>query len=305
MLNPPLESLNDPEGDAVPEGLPPVMDAHVHVFPAPIFRSIWKWFDRYGWSVRYRLDADAVVSFLTSRGVDRVVALQYAHRPGIARELNRFMAALCRRHGGRVLGLGTVFPGEPGFEDIIREIRDLGLRGVKLHAHVQCFDVDGPEMEAIYALCSGLDLPVFLHGGKEPKSPAYACDPHLLCGARKVENILRNFPTLRLLVPHFGMDEIATFARLLEKYDNIWVDTAMTLAGYFPGQSPPNLATVRPERVMYGSDFPNLPYAWDRELKAIHGLNLPEDRLRMLLHRNARELFSTDRPAKGGHDADL
>jgi hypothetical protein len=41
----------------------------------------------------------------------------------------------------------------------------------------------------------------------------------------------------------------------------------MVLTDYFPIKGSVDLKRYRLERVMYGSDFPNVPYAWDRELK--------------------------------------
>jgi len=46
------------------------------------------------------------------------------------------------------------------------------------------------------------------------------------------------------------------------------------------------------DRIMYGSDFPQLPYAWDRELKKLRELGLSEESLRLILSQNAVEFFS-------------
>ena len=78
--------------------------------------------------------------------------------------------------------------------------------------------------------------------------------------------MLKDHPTLKLCVPHLGADEFDAYARLLERYDNLWLDTTMAVAGYFPMALPARLLHVRPERILYGTDFPNIPYAWDREL---------------------------------------
>ena len=91
-----------------PPGLPPVIDAHVHVFPPALFEAVWSWFDTYAWPVRYRLEARAVTTFLEQRGLAHLVVMQYAHRPGIAADLNRFLAELCRGDT-RLTGLATVF----------------------------------------------------------------------------------------------------------------------------------------------------------------------------------------------------
>ena len=41
----------------------------------------------------------------------------------------------------------------------------------------------------------------------------------------------------------------------------------MVLTDFFLIKGSVDLKRYRMERVMYGSDFPNIPYAWDRKLK--------------------------------------
>lgn len=291
MLRPDLPGIDDAEGDAVPPGLPAVVDAHVHLFPRRLFSAVWRWFDQHAWPIRYRLPAAGVLDHLLSRGVRRIVALQYAHRPGIAAALNRFMAEQCAAFPGRAAGLATVFPGEPGARAVLAEGFALGLKGVKLHAHVQCFDMNSEAMEEIYAFCEERDWPLVMHVGREPKSPAYACDPHALCRADKLERVLERHPGLRLCVPHLGFDELAAYRRLIAQYDTLWLDTAMMLADYFPTAEPVDLGAFRTERVMYGTDFPNIPYAWDRELRRLAALGLDPAARAAVLGGNAVEFF--------------
>jgi hypothetical protein len=288
----PLAALDDIEGDNIPESFPEVIDAHVHVFPDQIFAAIWQWFDKFAWPIRYRLSADRVIEHLSLRGVSRVVLLHYAHKPGIATSLNRFVADLCRRHP-RAVGLATVFPGEEGAADILRKAFAGGLQGVKLHAHVQFFDMESDAMAEVYEVCRQEDKPLVMHVGREPKNPSfpYPRDPYEICGAAAVERVLRAFPAVRICVPHLGADEFEPFARLIEQYDNLWLDTAMTLADYLPGTKIPDLRDLRADRIMYGTDFPNIPYAWDREIR-IPKWDLSEDDLALILGGNARAFFS-------------
>jgi cytosine/adenosine deaminase-related metal-dependent hydrolase len=115
-----MPSLNDQEGPEVPAGLPPVIDAHVHIFPRSIFSAIWKWFDENAWHIRYQMASSRIFEFLLSRGIKHIIALQYAHRPGIARQLNKYMSEKCREYDSRVTGMATVFPGENNAEKILR-----------------------------------------------------------------------------------------------------------------------------------------------------------------------------------------
>lgn len=289
-LGSPLPAIDEPEGNAVPAGMPWVVDAHVHLFPDNLFSAIWQWFDQYGWPIRYRLSSQRIIEFLTSHGIRHIIALQYAHKPGVARELNQFMAELCR-HNDSVTGLASVYPGEPDAAAILDEAFAAGLSGVKMHNHVQCFDINGPEMQAIYEICSSRGKPMLMHVGREPKSPAYACDPYELCRADKLEEVLKQFPRLKICVPHLGADEFDEYRRLIEGYDTLWLDTTMTLGDYLPFNGIPDVNHLREDRVMYGTDFPNLPYAWDREIKAVAAMKLSEKRLRRFLGENAAELY--------------
>lgn len=290
LLQTPLPALNDRAADNLPEHLPAVVDAHVHLFPDHLFASIWQWFDKYGWPIRYRLKSTEIVEFLLSRGISRIVGLHYAHRPGVAGELNRFMSDLCRRYP-QLTGLATVFPGESDSDQILAEAFDSGLAGVKLHCHVQCFDMLGEAMHAIYRTCQSYDKPLIMHVGREPKSPAYPCDPYELCSAERLERVLSEYPELGICVPHLGADEFDSYQRLQAQFDNLWLDTTMMLADYLPFDHIPDLTNMRADRLMYGSDFPNLPYAWDREIQRLLRLNLNHDFLLKLLGRNAAQFY--------------
>ena len=291
MLSPMLPYIDDEEGISVPADLPEVIDAHVHVFPGEIFSSIWKWFDTYAWRIRYRLKTKVIFDFLLSHGISHIFALQYAHKPGMARSLNRYVASKCSGYKGRVTGLATVFPGEEGSAKILEEAFSLGLAGVKLHAHVQCFDMNADYMNPVYETCRSCGKLLVIHAGREPKSPAYHCDPHKICSVDRVERVLKEFPGLKICVPHLGFDETSDYRGLIEKYENLWLDTTMMLAGYFTHQCPVELSSFRADRVMYGSDFPNIPYSWDRELRKIPELGLSDEKLEWILSKSARMFF--------------
>lgn len=286
-----MPALGDAEGARLPDGLPPVWDAHVHVFPDRLFDALWAWFEEHGWPIRYKLYARQTVRFQLDRGVSRVVALHYAHKPGLARPLNAFVADLARDVPG-VVPMATVFPGEPGAAQILVDAFAAGHRGVKLHCHVQCFAPDDPRLHEVYAACAAAGRPLVMHAGREPKSPAYKCDPHLLCGVDRVERVLRDHPTLKLVVPHLGFDETEAYLGLLERFDNLWLDTTMAVAGYFPHPVPWDLVDARPDRLLYGTDFPNLPYAWDREVLRLVERRWSPDALEAVLGGNASVLFT-------------
>jgi len=290
-----LPDIDDDEGAHVPgEELTggEVIDAHVHIFPTRLFEAIWKWFDAYAWKIRYRFDAEQVVEFLRARGVRRCIALHYAHKPGIARSLNAFARDVGLAHRDVVIPLGTVFPGEPDAAEIVREAFAMGLHGIKLHCHVQKMAADDPRLDEVYRLCEAANKTVVIHSGREPASPAYGVDTRALCGADQIDRVLERYPRLTMVVPHLGADEFAEYEALLAKHENLYLDTTCAVAGLFTSEvTPMGIVERHPDRVLYGTDFPNLPYAWDREIRRIVARPLDNAARAGIFSGNARRVF--------------
>lgn len=70
------------------------------------------------------------------------------------------------------------------------------------------------------------------------------------------------------------MNQYQEFFDLLEKYPNLYLDTTMTLAAFFQpmDDNKPLVEMLRTmlfkysDRILYGTDWPNIPYDWCREL---------------------------------------
>jgi hypothetical protein len=276
----------------VPQRLRPLIDAHIHLFPDPFFHAICQWFEKYAWKIKYRMGSLELIDFLLSKGFERVVGLHYSHKPGLAELMNDHMAGLCRARR-ELIGSATVFPGEDNASKILKKAFSQGLSCVKLHAHVQWVDLRSDAMDEIFQTCADMDRPIVIHAGREPRSDdfPYKWDPYEYCAAQRVQRVLRDFPKLKLCVPHMGADEFEAYESMIDKYDNLWLDTTMMLADFFPIEYEAPLARLREDRIMYGSDFPNIPYGWDVELRALDSMNLDENRLRLILRDNALDFF--------------
>jgi predicted TIM-barrel fold metal-dependent hydrolase len=247
------------------------IDVHTHLWPAGFYKAILGWFDEHAWRIKYRGDAEGAVDLLRRSGVASNIALVYAHKPGIARMLNAFLGEVCRADK-TVIGVGTVFPGETDARKIVREAIELhGLRGIKLHCHVQGVSIDDPRTIDVLRECELLGVPAVVHAGREPRSEGYPADPYEICGAAHVEKALQALPKLRLVIPHLGLDEIEAHFALLDRHENLFLDTAMACAEYFDQTRIDWLALARrSERIMYGTDFPITPFEQpDRELRIL------------------------------------
>ena len=268
-----------------------LIDAHVHLFPDRLAEAVRTWFDRHAWPIRYRESAEALIGKLQAGGFDRAVALPYAHKAGMAVALNAFTLDLSRRHPF-VVPCCTVFPGEEGQEKILDEAlgRD-GFAGVKLHSHVQRITPDDPRCDAAWRASARYKKPIVFHCGREPAIAGYGVDVKQFSGADRLERALDKHPGAIAIVPHLGADEFVAFEALLSKLPNLYLDTTMMLSGFFAMKPDPEVLRRHPRRILYGTDFPNLPYEWTREYEVVKALQLSADDEAAVLGGNAARLF--------------
>ena len=79
----------------------------------------------------------------------------------------------------------------------------------------------------------------------------------------------------------------------MEEHENLWMDTTMTLAKYFVNQ--PSLERIEEfsDRILYGSDAPNVPYDLDTELNNIREA-FPVEIQKKLFFENAQRLLGLE-----------
>ncbi|GFJ93015.1 hypothetical protein Prum_066570 [Phytohabitans rumicis] len=142
--------MNDSEVPAFWQalGLPGLADVHVHFLPPRMLRRVWAYFDAAGplvgveWPIRYRWpDADRV-AHLDKLGVRAFTALAYAHKPGMAADLNDWTLGFARETPGCVPS-ATFYP-EPSVTSYVSSAVSSGARVFKVHLQVGGFDPVDP-----------------------------------------------------------------------------------------------------------------------------------------------------------------
>ena len=146
----------------------PCVDAHVHLHPASLARAIERWFAAHAWVNPHPFEPAAVADTLRARGVRRFCFFSYAHKAGMSRELNRWLAGQAARVP-EAIALGTLHPDDPDLDEVAREATgDLGLRGFKFHHSVQRFHVDDARLFPIYERAEAAGHVFVLHVGTMP-----------------------------------------------------------------------------------------------------------------------------------------
>jgi predicted TIM-barrel fold metal-dependent hydrolase len=277
-------------------GLPGLFDVHTHFLPPRVRAKVVAQFDAAGpligreWPIRYRgSDADNVAE-LRRLGVRRFTALAYAHRPGMAEFLNDWTAGFADRVP-ECLRSATFYP-EPEASSYVGKRLAAGTQVWKVHVQVGDFDVNDPLLDEAWDRVADAGTPVVLHAGSGPV-------PGQHTGPRSVAQLLRRHPHLTLVIAHMGAPEYADFLALAERHERVHLDTTMIFTDFFEADSryPPELLPrVRDagEKVLFGSDFPNIPYAHEHQVEALERLDLGDDWLRGVLWHNAARLFGVE-----------
>ncbi|GAA3818083.1 amidohydrolase family protein [Nocardioides panacisoli] len=284
-------------------GLPGLIDLHVHFLPPRIEAAVWREFDSEGdligrpWPIRYRGTAEERRAFLGEAGVRRFPTLPYAHKPGVAGFLNDWSRDLAAKEPA-VLRSATFYP-EPEAAAYVPELVADGVRVFKAHLQVGAFHLDDPLLEPVWGTLAEAGTPIVVHAGSGPVGTPYT-------GSASTARVLARHPRLRLVVAHMGAPEWEEFLVLAERHDSVLLDTSMAFSDFFadghgayPEDLVPRLGDLQ-DRVVWGSDFPTIPFAYREQLDGLAALGLGDDWLRDVTWNNAVRLLDLESLGRSG-----
>jgi predicted TIM-barrel fold metal-dependent hydrolase len=160
----------------------------------------------------------------------------------------------------------------------------------KAHVQVGAYDPNDPLLEGVWEALEETGTPLVIHSGDGPA-------PGPFTGPAAMEELLRRHPGLPLIIAHMGMPDYGRFLDLVERYEHVRLDTTMAFTRFTEARMPfPEAELGRLEalggRILFGSDFPNIPYPYTEAVQAILDLGLGRAWNRAVLHDNAAALFA-------------
>ncbi|TQF74563.1 amidohydrolase [Rhodococcus spelaei] len=270
-----------------------IVDVHTHFMPKRVMDKVWSYFDSAGpltgveWPIRYRHDEDVRLDRLRSYGVRAFTSMIYPHKPDMAAWLNQWSVEFAARNPD-CLHTSTFYP-EPGATEYVRTSLEAGTRVFKSHIQVGDYDPNDPQLDGVWGLLEDTGTPIVIHCGSGPA-------PGRFTGPAPIAALLARFPRLRLVIAHMGMPEYTEFLDLAQQYDRLLLDTTMAFTDFI-GEAAPlrpaDLPALRDlgDRILFGSDFPNIPYPYAHALEAVARLGLGDDWVRGVCRDNAVRLF--------------
>jgi predicted TIM-barrel fold metal-dependent hydrolase len=210
---------------------------------------------------------------------------------------NDYTAEIVKRYPDRFLGFASVDPhkGKAAVNEMERSVKELGLRGLKLHPISQAFFPNDTRFYPLWEKCAELGVPVLFHSGQTAVGAGlpgggglkikYAQPIHM-------DDVAADFPELNVIMAHPGVPWQEEQLSIALHKPNVYID----LSGWSPKYFRPILVqyanSLLQNKVLFGSDFPALtPQRW---LGDFENLELkPEVRQKILLD-NAAKLLKID-----------
>lgn len=259
------------------------VDCHTHLLPERLTRAIREALAaEMGWSFPHPADPEAAAAVVREAGVASYVVLPYAHRPGVARELNEWVLRAAA-DDDRAVPFATVHAGDDDPRAVAEAAFDAGARGLKFQCPVQGFGPADPRIEGALAAAAARDRPALFHAGT---APASLDSPHV--GVDAFETVVRRHPDLRVACAHLGTYDWPAFVDLARDHDTVFLDTAFACSptaadaaaeagvDYAPGDVPDAVFEELAGQVMYGSDYPNVPHSYADERRSLLARSLSD-----------------------------
>ena len=279
-----------------------IIDIHTHTFPDKIAAATLDKLKHLSHTIPFTDGTAAGLAASMARaGVDRSVVMPVATSPRQVPHVNDASARM-NELGAQtgVLSFGCIHPDFDGWKEELARVRDLGLKGIKLHPQYQDTDFDDPRYLRILDRCGELGLVVLTHAGLDIGMPGKDnCAPEMV--ARALEQV----GPVKLVLAHMGGWRQWDRVEALLPGTGVYLDTSFSLGEitplddghYRPGDLPlldeaAFLRMVRrfgPDRILFGTDSP-----WDDQetaLARLRALPLEKSELDAILGGNARKLL--------------
>ena len=269
-----------------------VIDFHTHIFPEKIAsRAIGKLEKNSGLSAFSDGTLDGLLQSMKRSGVDLSVVLPVVTSLKQFQKVNEY-AAKMNKEQKHLISFGGIHPQSQNWQEELSYIKELGLKGVKIHPDYQETYVDTEEMVAIVQYAIDLGLHVVFHSGVDVGFPnPVHCTPKR---ARALLGKLHRTAETKgqIIFAHTGAHEMWDD---VEKYlvgQDVYFDLAFNL-GRIPDEQLKRIINKQgADRILFATDSP-----WDgqkEDIAYLEQMNLPHEIKEAIFYQNGERLLQKE-----------
>ncbi len=209
---------------------------------------------------------DAVLKDFTDAGVEAcLVALDLETTIKTPPVGNEYVHAMWQRHPKRIIQCwGALEPSKMNVIDEAKKaIKQLGFVGFHFHPIMQHFAVDDPRYHALFEEISSLGAAVMIDVGTTGMGAGMpgghgAVIRH--AHPASIDRLAATFPDLKIVMAHPGWPWVEETTAVALHKGNVYWEMSGWAPKYFPGNLKVDMRGRLQDKIMFGSDYPSMPY---------------------------------------------
>lgn len=259
-----------------------IIDFHTHTFPDKIAEKTIQFLaDTCKTHPYANGTCKELLNSMTEAGIDKSIVLPVVTKPSQFHSINEFAS---HYQNGRLLSFGGIHPMTEHYKEELHQIKDMGFLGIKLHPDYQNLYFNDIRYKRIIALAEELGLIVSVHAGLDPKCPA---DIH--CTPKMAAEVLREVQPTKLVLAHFGGNEMWDDVEHYLVGENVYLDTAVVLDTMEHAQFLRMVKNHGADKILFATDSP-----WREQknfVNRVRNMELTEEEKTAIFSGNACRLL--------------
>nr|WP_010681125.1 amidohydrolase family protein [Acetivibrio cellulolyticus] len=259
-----------------------IIDFHVHCFTDELAPKAVPQLAKRA-KIEARLDGtvNSIKESMKKAGIDKSVVLSIATKPSQTEKINTWSSSI---QDDSIVAFGSVHPENENWRDELLRLKEMGIKGIKLHPDYQKFFVDDIKMYPIYELAVDLGLVILFHAGMDIGLPyPYHATPE------RLRSVIDAFPEGKFVAAHMGG---FSYWDGVEEYlvgTGIYLDTSYSVRVMGEEQVRRIINNHGYRKILFATDSP-----WgdqSEEVEKIREFSFDPDVEKAILGLNAKELL--------------
>ncbi len=270
-----------------------VIDFHTHTFPERIVESTIAKLEKSA-SLTALTDGTVkgLVKSMKEGNIDISIVLPVVTNPVKAEKINASAAEINNTYKN-IISFGGIHPDTENYKEVLKNAKEMGLRGIKLHPEYQQVAFDDIRCMRIVDYAEQLGMITVVHAGYDASYPDFKHS-----GIKNMLNVIENVKPKRLVLAHMGGCNIWSDVKRYIAGADVYFDTAFSFGkkqtdGLLTEEEFIDLARAHGiKKVLFATDS---PWGEQKEMaEFVKNSGLSKDEKDDVLFGNAEKLLGID-----------
>lgn len=262
-----------------------IIDFHTHIFPEKIAGKTIESLEKLsGITASTNGTLEGLLASMENTGVDMSVLMPVATKPSQMESINTYAKEICDKYPGKLISFGGIHPDVWDYKKELKHIKELGLKGIKIHPDYQGVMIDDVRFMNIIEYASELGLIILTHAGID-----IGLSEPVHCPPDKMRKVIDKIKPEKMIVAHYG-----GWKQWQEVYDylageNVYLDTAFTFDYIDREMFLTILQKHSADKILFATDSPWSHAA--KDIEAVKNMPVDESIKQKIFSENAKQLL--------------